>query len=125
MAQEQITVSGLVATTPRHLVTQDGLAITSFRLASSNKVFNRAKNDWDEGETNWYTVTSFKMLAINASQSVNKGDRITVVGKLKIRDWDNGESTGTSVEVEANSIGHDLAYGTAVFTRTVAVKDQD
>jgi single-strand DNA-binding protein len=121
----EITVTGLVATTPRHLVTQDGLPITSLRLADSTRRFDKSQNKWVDGETNWYTITAFKQLAINVAGSVNKGDRIIVTGKLKVRDWDNGERAGTSVEIESVSIGHDLSWGTAVFTRTVLVKDAD
>jgi single-stranded DNA-binding protein len=55
---ELVTVAGLVATTPRHLVTQDGLPITSFRLAASHRKFDRALNKWIDGETNWFTVTT-------------------------------------------------------------------
>lgn len=120
---ETISITGLIATTPRHLVTQDGLPITSFRLASSQRRFDKNQNKWVDGETNWYTITSFKSLAINASKSLNKGDRIMVEGKLRIRDWDNGERAGTSVEVEADSIGHDLAWGESVFNRTVLRQD--
>jgi len=122
---ETITVSGLVATTPRHLVTQDGLPITSFRLASSQRRFDRSQNRWVDGETNWYTVTAFRQLAINAAGSVSKGDRILVGGKLRVRDWDNGERAGTSVEIEAESLGHDLTWGSSVFTRTVLVREAD
>jgi single-strand DNA-binding protein len=121
----QIAVQGLVATTPRHLVTEDGLPITSFRLASSTRRFDRKRSSWVEGETNWYTISSFRQLAINSATSISKGDRITVTGKIKIRDWDNGERTGTSVEVEADSIGHDLSWGTSEFTRTVLLRDED
>ena len=120
---ELITVSGLVATTPRHLVTQDGLPITSFRLASSQRRFDRSQNKWVDGETNWYTITAFRQLAVNASHSVTKGERIVVHGKLRVRDWDNGERAGTSVEIEADVLGHDLSWGTAVFTRTVLVRE--
>lgn len=120
---ESFTVSGLVATTPRHLVTQEGLPITSFRLASSKRRFDRTKKIWVEGETNWFTITSFRQLAINTASSISKGDRIIVSGRLKIRDWDNGERTGTSVEVDAESLGHDLVWGTAEFSRTVLVRE--
>lgn len=120
---ELTSVTGLVATTPRHLVTQDGLAITSFRLASSQRRFDRNQNKWIDGDTNWYTITAFKTLAVNSAQSVNKGDRIMLTGKLRVRDWDNGERAGTSVEIEADSIGHDLNWGTDVFTRTILVRD--
>lgn len=46
-------------------------------------------------------------------------------GKLRVRDWDNGERTGTSVELEAESLGHDLSWGSAVFTRTVMVRETE
>ena len=122
---ETISVTGLVATTPRHLVTQDGLPITSFRLASSQRRFDRQQNKWIDGETNWFTVTAFRQLAVNAAGSINKGDRITTFGKLKVRDWDNGERAGTSVEIEADSLGHDLTWGPSVFTRTVLVREPE
>ncbi len=120
---ELVTISGLVATTPRHLITQDGLPITSFRLASTHRRFDREQNKWIDGETNWFTITGFRQLAINLSTSVQKGERVIVSGRLKIRDWDNGERAGTSVEVEAEHVGHDLFWGTSVFTRTVLVAD--
>lgn len=119
-----ISVTGLVATTPRHIITQDGLPITSFRLASSERHFDTNTNKWVEGETNWYTVSSFRQLAINTSTSVSKGDRVAIIGKLRVRDWDNGERAGTAVEIEADSIGFDLAWGTATFTRTMLTREE-
>ena len=122
---DQYSVTGLVATTPRHLVTQDGLPITSFRLAASLRKFDRTLNRWVEAETNWFTITSFRQLAVNASMSVSKGDRILVMGRLRVRDWDNGERAGTSVEIEAESIGHDLVWGSTTYTRTVKTQESD
>lgn len=122
---DQVTVAGLVATTPRHLVTQDGLPITSFRLASSHRKFDRNQNKWIDGETNWFTVTAFRQLAINSAGSVVKGDRVIVTGKLRVRDWDNGERAGTSVEIEADGLGHDMTWGSSVFTRTVLVREPE
>lgn len=122
---DQVTVVGLVATTPRHLVTQDGLPITSFRLASSHRKFDRKENKWIDGETNWFTVTAFRQLAINSAGSVAKGDRVLVTGKLRVRDWDNGERAGTSVEIEADNLGHDMSWGSSVFTRTVLVREPE
>lgn len=121
----QITITGLVATTPRHLITQDGLPITSFRLASSMRRFDQTRNKWVDGETNWYTITAFRTLAINMAGAINKGERIIVQGDLRVRDWDNGERAGTSVEIEANAVGHDLSWGTATFTRTILVRDEE
>ena len=106
-------------------MTQDGLPITSFRLASSQRRFDRSQNRWIDGETNWFTVTCFRQLAINTSESINKGDRIVATGKLRVRDWDNGERSGTSVEIDADAIGHDLSWGTATFIRTILVRETD
>lgn len=122
---DQYSVTGLVATTPRHLVTQDGLPITSFRLAASLRKFDRTLNRWVEAETNWFTITSFRQLAVNSSMSISKGDRILVMGRLRVRDWDNGERAGTSVEIEAESIGHDLVWGSTTYTRTVKTQEID
>ena len=122
---DQYSVTGLVATTPRHLVTQDGLPITSFRLAASLRKFDRTLNSWVEAETNWFTITSFRQLAVNASMSISKGDRILVMGRLRVRDWDNGERAGTSVEIEAESIGHDLVWGSTTYTRTVKTQESE
>jgi single-strand DNA-binding protein len=124
MARETTYVSGLVATTPRHLITADGLPITSLRLAVSAEVLDRSSGKWVE-ETNWYTIVAFRQLAINIAGSVNKGERIIVGGKLRVRDWDNGERAGTSVEIEAESVGHDLNYGTAVYTRTILTREPE
>lgn len=122
---EQITVAGLVATSPRHLITPEGLPITSFRLVAPHRKFDRGTKRWVEADTNWFTVSSFRQLAANSSNSINKGDRVIVSGKLKVRDWDNGDRSGTSVEIEADSIGHDLAWGTTNFQRTVVSKEHD
>jgi single-strand DNA-binding protein len=117
---DAITLTGLVATPPRHLVTSEGLPITSFRLASTQRRFDRSQEKWIDGETNWYTITAFRQLALNSNASVDKGQRVIVTGRLKIRDWENGEKSGTTIEIEAESIGHDLSWGTAAFTRSVS-----
>lgn len=119
---DTITVTGLIATTPRHVVTSEGLPITSFRLASSQRRFDKATEKWVDASTNWYTVTAFRQLAIHAVPSLCKGDRIIVSGRLRVRDWQNDERTGTNVEIEAEGLGHDLFWGTAVFTRSVPVE---
>lgn len=115
---DSITVTGIVATTPRHLVTSSGLAITSFRLASSQRRFDRVKQAWVDAETNWYTVSSFRQLAHNVVRSVQKGEHVVVAGRLRIRPWENADRTGTSVEVEADAVGHDLAWCSTAYTRS-------
>ena len=116
---DTITVTGLIATTPRHIVTSEGLPISSFRLASSQRRFDKATLKWVDSSTNWYTVSAYKQLAINCVPSLNKGDRIIVSGRLRVRDWTTDDRTGTNVEIEAEVIGHDLFWATAVATRIV------
>lgn len=112
-----VTVTGLVATTPRHLTTSEGLSITSFRLASSQRRFDRAAQKWIDADTNWYTVSAFRHLAEHSAQSIQKGDRVIVTGRLRIRDWENTDRSGTTVEIEADSVGHDLTWGTSIYSR--------
>jgi single-strand DNA-binding protein len=121
---DNIILTGLVGTTPRYLTTSDGLAICSFRLASSQRRYDRATQKWVDSDTNWYTISAFRGLATNVASSVGKGDRVIIVGRLRIRDWENPDRSGTTVEVEADSIGHDLSWGTTTFER-VAVAPED
>ena len=118
---DTITLTGLVATDARHIVTSEGLPITSFRLASAQRRFDRSQDRWIDGDTNWYTITSFRQLAINSAGSIKKGERIVVTGRLKIREWQNGERAGTTIDIEADAIGHDLAWGTSAFSRSITV----
>lgn len=112
-----ITVCGIVATEPRHLVTETGIAITSLRLASPSRRWDRATAAWVNGATNWYTVTAFRSLASNVYKSLKKGDRIVVAGRVRIRTWERDGRGGTSVEIDADGIGHDLAWGISNWLR--------
>lgn len=122
---DHISITGLIATEPRNIVTSEGLAICSFRVASPQRHFNRSQNTWIDGETNWYTVSAFRQLAEHAATSLHKGERIVVRGKLKLRQWERDEKTGLSAEIEADSLGHDLRWGSAQFTRTVVAGEDD
>lgn len=117
---DTITLTGFVATAPRHLVTSGGLPITSFRMATNARRFDKAKNSWVDGETNWYTVNTYRQLAVNAAGAISKGDPVVVLGRLRIRDWENDKRQGTNIEVEADSLGHDLLFGTTSFTRSIS-----
>jgi single-strand DNA-binding protein len=115
---DTITLTGLVATPPKHIVTSEGLQITSFRLASTQRRFDRVEQKWVDADTNWYTVTAFRSLAANAIGSILKGQRVIVTGRLRIREWQTDEKNGMTIEVDADSLGHDLTFGTSAFTRT-------
>ncbi|PTW91521.1 single-strand DNA-binding protein [Microbacteriaceae bacterium MWH-Ta3] len=121
---DTICITGLIATTPRHVVTSEGLPITSFRLASSQRRFDRATEKWVDVDTNWYTVTAFRQLAVNGVASLNKGERVMVSGRLRIRDWQTDDRSGTSIEIEAETLGHDLFWGTSQFEKS-AVQQSD
>ena len=118
---DTLTLTGIVATVPRTITTAEGLAITSFRLASSQRRFDRTEQRWIDGDTNWYTITTFRQLATNSAVSVVKGQRILVLGRIRIRDWKSGDRTGTNIDVEADAIGHDLTWGTASFSRNISM----
>ena len=114
----KFTTTGLVATTPRQVVTETGLEIISFRLASTHDRVGKADGETYQ-TTNWFTVSAYKNLAKNVGLSINKGDRVIVYGDLVVRDWDNGERSGTAVEIEADVIAHDLNYGVTEYQRTL------
>jgi single-strand DNA-binding protein len=71
-------------------------------------------------DTNWYTISAFRQLGINCAASIDKGDRVLVTGRLRIREWENDEHTGTTIDIEADAIGHDLSWGTSTFSRTIS-----
>lgn len=114
---EKLSVCGIVATTPRHIVTSEGVAITSFRLASSQRRYDRQLSRWVDMDTNWYTVTAFRQLALNSSVSLSKGDRVLATGRVRVRDWEHDGRSGTAVEIEADALGHDLSWGESRFEK--------
>lgn len=114
---DTITITGNIATVPEEKTTPSGVRITTFRLASSQRRFDRATNQWVDGSTNWYTISAFRALAEHAFLSLRKGERIIVTGRLKLREWETSSKKGTTAEVDADAIGHDLLWGTSVFSK--------
>jgi single-strand DNA-binding protein len=116
---ETITVRGFVATDPDMRVLESGLQVASFRLGSTPRRFDRTAGVWVDGETSWYTVSCFRELAVNAKVSLKKGQPIVVLGRLKVRQFTrNDGSPGVSVELDAETLGYDLRFGTGTFGRT-------
>lgn len=118
-----ITATGLVASTPRHVVTAEGLHITSFRLLSSRRHWNTAAAKWEGEGSNWYTVSCLGHIGANAFESLHKGDRVFVTGELRLRDWDNSGAFGTTAEIYAEAIGHDLNFCTTKARASYAPED--
>lgn len=114
---DTITITGNVATPPELKRTPAGVAIATFRVASALRRYDRATGTWSDAGTNWYTVSAFRGLADHAFQSLSKGDRVILTGRLRLREWDNGTRRGISVEIDAEALGHDLLWGTTTFEK--------
>lgn len=115
--QDLITVRGFVATDPATRHTASGAAVTGFRLATTERRFDRETAEWVDAHTNWYSISAFGQLGSNTAQSVKKGNPVIVTGRLRVRDWSSGERSGTSVDVVADAVGLDLGFGSAAFQR--------
>jgi single-strand DNA-binding protein len=111
------TATGLIATDPRLTELPDGEKLLTFRFASMTRTFNISTSEWEYGNTNWFTAVLSGPLATRAEKSLGKGDRILITGDIKVRDWDNGERSGTAMEIVATAVGHDLNFGTTQFQR--------
>lgn len=112
-----ITVRGFVASEVKSSTTTRGTSTASFRLGTTERRYDRASNTWVDGNTNWYTVQSFRYLAGHVGCSVKKGQRVIVVGKLRLRQWEHEGRVYHVAEIDAESVGHDLMWGSANFTR--------
>jgi len=98
--------------------TTRGTPVASFRLASTPRVYDRSQGGWVDGPTTYVTVMCWRGLAENAASSLHKGEPVVVHGKLRIETWKNDERSGLAVEVEAQTIGHDLSRGVSAFRRS-------
>lgn len=111
MNETMICAVGNVATTPVFRDLANGPSVR-FRLAVTARYWDREKNAWTDGHTNFFTVWANRQLATNASGSLAVGDPVVVQGRLKVRtDVREGQSR-TSADIDAVAIGHDLARGT-------------
>ncbi len=115
---DNITVRGFVATDIKSSTTPGGVGTASFRMGSTERRFDRSSNTWVDGTTNWFTVQGYRQLAGNLGCSIRKGQRVIVVGRLKMRSWEKDGRIYHVAEIDAESVGHDLMWGSANFTRT-------
>jgi len=110
---DTICVTGTVGTDPRLRAGDSGLEIASFRLASNRDRYNRETGQWEQQPANWYTVSAYRSLAVNVAACLTKGERVVVSGRLRISRWESGDKQGTSVEIDADSVGLDLTFSGA------------
>lgn len=115
---DSITLRGFVASDVRMVISDTGVPISSFLLGSTERRLDRATGQWVDGEINWYNVSAFRYLAQNTAFSIKKGEKVLVTGRLKLRHWTKSDgSTAASLDLAAESLGHDLNFGTAVYQR--------
>ena len=117
---DNVTVRGFVATEIKSSTTPGGVGTASFRLGSTDRRYDRDAGTWVDGHTNWFTVQGYRQLAGNMGCSIKKGQRVIVVGRLKMRSWEKEGRVYHVAEIDAESVGHDLMWGSANFIRTAS-----
>lgn len=110
-----ITLVGNLADDPELRYTQGGVAVVSVRVAATPRTMNRQTNEWVDGETLWVRCTAWRDLAENVAQSLSKGTRVVVTGRMKppsAYQTAQGEARA-SIELDIDEIGPSLRYATA------------
>jgi single-strand DNA-binding protein len=112
-----ITVTGNVTRDPELRFTPSGQAVASFGLAVNRSWQNRQTQEWEE-QVSFFDVKCWAQLGQNVSDSLSKGNRVVVTGRLEQRSWetDQGDKRST-VEIVAEEVGASLLFATADVTR--------
>ena len=119
-----ITVVGNLTSDPELRYTQAGLAVANFTIASTPRNFDRASNDWKDGEALFLRASVWREFAEHVAGSLTKGSRVIVTGRLKQRSYETKEGEKrTSFEIEVDEIGPSLRYATAQVTRTSSSRE--
>jgi single-strand DNA-binding protein len=122
MSQDNtITVRGYVTAEPKMWQrTPEQVPVATIRVGSTPRKLNRETGEWQDGETSYYSGKCWRKLAENVHGSLRKGDMVIVRGKVSTRSWlDDQQRVRMEVEIEADSVGHDLAFGWSRFNRGV------
>ncbi len=113
-----ITVVGNLTSDPELRYTQNGLAVANFTIASTPRTFDRAKNEWIDGEALFLRASVWREFAEHVAGSLTKGSRVIASGRLKQRSYETKEGEKrTSYELDVDEIGPSLRYATASVTR--------
>ena len=113
-----ITVIGNLTADPELRFTPSGSAVANFTIASTPRTFDRQANDWKDGETLFLRGSVWRESAENVAESLTKGMRVIVSGRLKSRSFDTKEGEKRTVmELEIDEIGPSLRYATAKVSR--------
>jgi single-strand DNA-binding protein len=114
----QITVVGNLTADPELRFIQSGAAVVNFTVASTPRSFDRNTNEWKDGETLFLRCSLWREAAENVAESLTKGMRVIVSGRLVSRSWEANGEKRTVNEVQVDEVGPSLKYATAKVTRT-------
>ena len=113
-----ITLVGNLVDDPSLRFAQSGAAVANFTIASTPRAFDKTSNEWKDGETMFLNCSVWRQAAENVSDTLTKGMRVIVQGRLKSRSYDDRDGNKrTRFEVEVDEVGPSLRYATAVVTR--------
>jgi single-strand DNA-binding protein len=114
-----ITLVGNLVDDPELRFTPSGAAVASFRLASTPRTYDRQSGDWKDGESLFLTCSVWRQAAENVAESLQKGMRVIVQGRLKQRSYETREGEKRTVfEVDVDEVGPSLRSATAKVART-------
>lgn len=115
-----ITVIGNLTADPELRFTPSGAAVANFTVASTPRQFDRQSNEWKDGETLFMRCAIWRDAAENVAESLTRGSRVIVSGRLKSRSWDDKESgqKRTATELDVEEVGPSLKYATAKVNKT-------
>lgn len=120
----QITVAGNLVADPELKFTQKGTPVANFRVASTPKVYRDGK--WEDGDGVFLNCTMWRDTAENVAESLTKGMRVIVQGRLRQRSYETREGEKRTVlEVEVDEVGPSLKFARAQVTKTGASKPKD
>ena len=114
-----ITVVGNLTADPELRFTNSGIPVASFTVASTPRTFDRQSGEWKDGEALFLRCSIWRDAAENVAESLTKGTRVIVQGRLQQRSYTDREGNNrTSIELQVDEIGPSLRYATAKPTRT-------
>jgi single-strand DNA-binding protein len=114
-----ITVVGNLVDDPELRFTPSGAAVASFRVASTPRTMNRQTNQWEDGESLFLSCSAWRQMAENVAESLVRGTRVVVQGRLKQRSYETREGEKRTVyEIDVDEVGPSLKYATAKVTKT-------
>ena len=113
-----ITIIGNCVAEPELRFTPSGAAVANFTVASTPRTFDKQSNEWKDGETLFMRCSVWREAAEHVAESLQRGSRVIVTGRLKSRSYDTKEGEKrTVVELEVDEVGPSLRYATAKVTR--------